>query len=119
MIYFLTTVLFLLGVGFQISQTMEKLKGKYPEFRLRQVLDTYFKEEWNVLIRSGLVLCTYELALFILEKAEVKLPEWWDKYMIPYGLALVMGYAGHRIIYKYLGTTEQALSDKADKLKDV
>lgn len=116
MIYILTIALFLLGVGFQVSQTMDKLKRKFPQFKLKEIFHTYLVEEWNVLIRSFLVICTYELFLFIVAKSEVKMPVWWEKYLAVYGLSLVLGYAGQRLIYKYLGTAEQVLSDKADKV---
>lgn len=111
MIYILTIVLFVLGVGYHIMQTVDKLKNKHKEFSFKQIFSVYFNEEWNVLIRSGLVLATYELFLFIISMAEVVMPEWWEKYLVVYGLAVVLGYAGQRLIYKYLGTAEKTLND--------
>lgn len=116
--YTLVIALFLLGVGFHVSQIIDKLRKKFPQFGIGEVLDTYFKEEWNTLIRSFLVMCTYLLFLFILQKAEVKMPFWWEKYLVVYGLALLLGYAGQRLIYKYLGTAENKLADTADKIND-
>ena len=43
------------------------------------------------------------------------MPQWWDKYLMDYALALILGYAGQRLAYKYLGTAEKVLSEKAEK----
>lgn len=119
MIYFLTTILFILGVGFHVTSIIEKLRKKFPEFGLKEIVDTYFKEEWNTLIRSFLVLSTYELALFIIHMAQAKMPPWWDKYLVPYVLAIVLGYCGQRIIYKYLSTAEGVLERKAENINQI
>lgn len=118
MIYLLTIILFLLGVGFHVLQVMDRVKKKFPQYKLSEVFDTYCFEEFNTLLRSALVLCTYQLFLFILDMAEVQMPGWWDKYLVVYGLALVLGYAGQRLAYKYLGTAEKVLSDRADDLNN-
>jgi hypothetical protein len=95
-------------------QKVMHLRKKFPDFGLKEIFTLFFKEEWDSLIVSFLVLCTYQLFLFIIEMAEVVMPAWWDKYLLDYVLAVVMGYAGQRLAYKYLGTAEKVLTEKAE-----
>lgn len=115
MTYFITTILFALGVGYHVMQVIQRLRRKFPDKGFREIFDTYFREEWDSLIRSGLVWATYELFLFVLDKSEAVMPLWWEKYFAAYALAVVLGYAGQRLAYKYLGTAEKVLSEKAEK----
>lgn len=118
MIYILTVALFLLGVGYFVTKKIDELKVKYPTCDADDVLRTFLKEDWNTLIRSFLVLCTYEIFIFITQIKAVVMPVWWEKYLVVYALSLVLGYAGQRLIYKYLGTAESELEKRADTLKD-
>lgn len=115
MIHFLTILLFILGVGYHVMQKVMRLRRKYPQFNLPEIFGTFLKEEWDSLIVSFLVLCTYQLFLFIVEMSQMVMPSWWDKYLADYALALILGYAGQRLAYKYLGTAEKVLSEKAEK----
>lgn len=116
MIYILTILLFILGVGYHVTKVIDRLRKKYPALNAQQVMQTYFNEDWNTLVRSFLVLCTYEIFLFIVRSAPVNMPIWWQKYLVDYALAIVLGYAGQRLIYKYLGTAEKTLEGQAEKL---
>lgn len=115
MIYALTFILFILGVSFHVLQVTDRVKRKFPQYKMREVFDTYLFEEWNTLLRSAAVLCTYELFLFILAMSEANMPVWWEKYLAVYALALILGYAGQRLAYKYLGTAEKILEKNAEK----
>ena len=116
MIYILTVALFMLGVGYHVTRQIDILKKKYPECKPGDVLDTFIREDWNTLIRSFLFLCTYEIFIFITQIKAVKMPGWWENYLVVYALSLVLGYAGQRLIYKYLGTAESTLDKKAEKI---
>jgi hypothetical protein len=113
--YLLTTVLLVIGVLFHIMQKIKALRAAFPKIRFKEIWGTFFSEEWDSLIVSLLVLFCYELALFICNYNEVKLPYWLD-YWGMYALALVLGYAGQRLAYKYLGTAEEVLEKNADQL---
>jgi hypothetical protein len=117
MIYLFTTILFLLGVGYHVMQKIMELRAKFPELGFKVIFGTFFKQEWDSLLRSFLVYCTLELSLVIISMAQAKMPPWWDKYFAPYILALVLGYAGQRLAYKYLSTAEGVLAEKSDELK--
>ena len=116
MIYILTVALFMLGVGYHVTRQIDILKKKYPECKPGDVLDTFIREDWNTLIRSFLVLCTFEIFIFLKETKAVQMAAWWDRYLVDYALALVLGYAGQRLIYKYLGTAENKLGENAEKI---
>lgn len=117
MTYILTTLLFILGVGYHVMQIVMGLRKKFPQFGFREIFGSFFNQEWDSLIRSLLVLCTYELGLFIIGMTGIHMPVWWEKYLVVYVLALVLGYAGQRIAYKYLGTAADVLEKKSELIK--
>lgn len=114
--YFLTTILFLLGVAFHVMGKVKDLKVKFPDLHRSMIWKTFFEQEWDSLVVSGLVLIATEMALFISVYNEVKLPAWVDMWGM-YVISVVAGYAGQRIAYVYLGTAEDFLRKKADQLK--
>lgn len=116
--YILTTILIVLGVGFHIMQKIRTLRLKFPEFVPKRILGTFFMEEWDSLIVSFICWIVFELAIYITIRNGVQIPAWFDNWGM-YVLALVWGYAGQRIAYKYLGTAEEVLNKKADQLKDI
>lgn len=112
MIHFLTTVLFCLGVGYHVMQIVMKLRKQFPQFGFGQIFSTFFNQEWDSLLRSLLVLLTLQMALVITHFANVALPQWLEGWGL-YCISLVLGYAGQRIAYKYLGTAADVLEKKA------
>ena len=60
MIHFLTFLLFIIGVGYHVMQKVMQLRKKFPDFGLKEIFTLFFKEEWDSLIVSFLVLCTYQ-----------------------------------------------------------
>lgn len=114
--YILTSILIILGVGFHVMQKIRILRTKFPEFSPKKIIATFFTEEWDSLIVSFLVWLVYELGIFIPTYNGVKFPFWWEMIGV-YVAALVLGYCGQRVAYKYLGTAEEVLEKKADDLK--
>jgi hypothetical protein len=115
--YFLTLLLLLVGIGYSVMQSIGKLRTKYPVFDFKTIWSTFFKEEWDSLIRSGLGVVAFEISLFCAKYFGLKIPIWPHTFIM-LGLAFVWGYAGQRLAYKYLGTAESVLEKKADLLKD-
>lgn len=113
MVYILTTVLMLVGILFHVMQKIRQLRIKFPELAPNRVLKTFFGEEWDSLIVSFLVWLVYVLWIYISIRNNYKLPTWYDMYGI-YGLALVLGYCGQRVAYRYLGTAEKVLQKRVD-----
>lgn len=109
--YILISVAMILGVGYHVMQKIATLRVKFPTMRPGDVFNTFFVEEWNTLIVSGLVWATGLFVLYVIRTNEVKLPDWVENWGM-YAIAAVIAYSGQRLAYKILGTAEQALSDK-------
>jgi hypothetical protein len=114
MIYILTTVCQLLGVFFHVMIKVAGYKKQFPTLSFKLIWGTFFKEEWDSLIRSVGILCLVELSIFIINYQNITIPEWlqWGIYPI----SLLMGYQGQRILYKYLNTASDALEKKAETI---
>lgn len=115
--YILTIAAFILGVGYHVMQKIRKLRVSFPEFDSKTIKNTFLKEEWDSLMTSAIVMFTFELAHYIIHVNQIKIPEWVDNWGI-YVLALVLGYAGQRVAYAYLGTAEKVLLKKAQDLEN-
>jgi hypothetical protein len=114
MIYILTTVCQLLGVFFHVMIKVAGYKKQFPTLSFKLIWGTFFKEEWDSLIRSVGILCLVELSIFIINYQNITIPDWlqWGIYPI----SLLMGYQGQRILYKYLNTASDALEKKAETI---
>ena len=115
MIYLLTTVVFLLGVLLHIMIKVTGYKKAFPTLTFGSIWNTFFKEEWDSLMVSGIVLLIVEVAIYIINYVGVPVPEWmeWGIYVI----SMLMGYQGQRLAYKFLNTAVDALEKKADAIK--
>lgn len=113
--YALITVTFLLGTGFHVMQKVMTFKKNFTTLGFNQIWGTFLKEEWDSLCVSSLILVTINVFLYIKIYNQWQFPLWledWGMYLF----ALVIGYSGQRIAYKYLGTAEQILEKKVDGL---
>lgn len=114
--YLIIFALQFIGIGLHAAQKMLELDKKFPDDSLRDVADTFFKEDRITLIISGLVLAFNLLAHYILD-AYTSVPASVPYYILwAFGIAFVLGYGGQRIVYKYLGKAESVLIKKADSL---
>lgn len=116
MIYILSIIIFLLGVGFHIMQIIRKLRARFPEHGMSSILNLFMKEEWDSLLVSFLVLLSFIMYLVVVEYYQLVLPPWWYKFGVDFILAFVLGYAGQRLAYRYLGTAEKVLEQGADNI---
>lgn len=115
--YIVTILLLLAGIVYDALNKIDRLKKSFPSLTPKQVIRTFFWNEWNTLIVAALGAGLYELALFIVRTNEVILPNWIEQWGM-YALALVWGYASQRVAYKFLQSSEDALAAKADKIKN-
>lgn len=122
--YFFILVAQLLGIGFHVGQKIIQLDKANPEKSIKEVRSLFFENEWSSLFVSGLIVLAH---LFIHGMVQFYMPEEGDSLIdipfttvkVPFGLAgvllaIVLGYAGQRIAYKYLGKAEEYLSKKAE-----
>lgn len=114
--YAIVTFLFFIGFGYFVMRTITKLKRAYPKLGFSDVWKTFFREEWDTILTSLLGLALMLMIIFIPRYNGYTLPDWYENFGM-YGLALVDGYAGTKLIYKYMGTAEGILDKKADTIK--
>lgn len=115
--YIFTTLLIVMGVLFHVMQCVRKLRVKFPRLGFRSIWVTFISEEWDSLIVSFFCWIIYQLLLWVMLYNGTEFAPWFDHYGM-YVLAIVWGYAGQRLAYKVLGTAEQILQKKVDKLND-
>jgi hypothetical protein len=123
--YFLIIVLQLLGIGFHVMQKIISMGDNHPEKTRGQIFDTFFREDWDTLMVSALVLFTDLTIHFIMNYYDPHLmntsfafPALWG-FTISYRavsfiIALFLGYAGQRVAYKLFGTAEKLLNKKIE-----
>src|SRR6187402_1148876 len=114
MIYFLTILSLFIGVMFHVMVKIMGYKKQFPTLGFVTIWKTFFKEEWDSLIVSGLVISVVELAIFIINYQQIDIPAWLQWGIFP--IALLMGYQGQRIAYKFLNTASDALEKKAETI---
>jgi hypothetical protein len=113
--YFLILILEMLGIAFHVMQKISILRGAPPKRPYRETVNAFLQEDIDTLIVSCLVLFLNLVAHFILD-IYTDYPETITNYALwAFGIALVLGYGGQRIIYRYLGTAEKFLNKRVDE----
>lgn len=115
--YIFVFTLFILSVMLHIMLKISSLRKDFPTLSFKEVWNTFFQQNWDTLIASGVVLILYEVVLFIVAYNQVPYPWWFDNIGM-YVLAAILGWQGQRLFYKYMDSATAALEKKADQLKD-
>jgi len=108
--YLIIVALQIIGVGFHAAQKVAAIRVRFPEKRFTEIVSIFWQEDWNTFFVSALVVALNLVAHFIVLNyfpETISQHEWY--YPISFGIAFVLGYAGQRMIYKYLGTAESFL----------
>jgi hypothetical protein len=116
--YILISLFQIFGVLFHAGQKINDLDKRYPEKSKKQIIGVFWDEDWNTLFFSAVVLA-FTLAVHLsinIYAPSVLLLSWLGiPFMIwALGFSTLLGYAGQRIIYKFLGTAENALNKKIE-----
>jgi hypothetical protein len=115
--YGLIILLQFLGIGFHVMQKISGLGDKFPEKTSNEIALIFWKEDWDTMMISVLVITLNLVAHFILMEYTT-VPDTLEYfYLYVFGSAFLLGYAGQRIIYKQLGTAEKFLDKTTDKFK--
>ena len=114
--YLFCFIIWFFGVAFHIMLKIQGLRAQFPNLAFKMIWTTFFNQEWDSLIVSGLIISVYELALFICSYNGVVYPSWFDMWGM-YVLAIVLGYGGQSIAYKYLNTAVDELEKRADQIR--
>lgn len=117
MVYFLILFFQFLGISFHVMQKIVSLGDKFPAKKVGEIFSVFWMEDWDTLTISGLiVLLDLGIHFVIFDFLELPMPPEWYYRVGPFALALVLGYAGQRLIYKWFGTAEQFFDRQATGL---
>ena len=111
--YLLIFALYALGAWFSALQKVMGIRARNPLATLNEVKKTYLQEEWNTIMAVVGCLALVEIAWFVMRMNSVKLPSWVYMWGV-YAMALLAGWCLHRLIFKFLGTTEKAVEKKIE-----
>jgi hypothetical protein len=116
--YLLITVLQIVGGWLHAAQKVAIIKKNQPSKKFNEVLSLFWQEDWNTFCFSMPPILILNLvghfAMVEYGPESITSHPW---YIIgSLALAVVLGYAGQRIVYKYLGTAENVLDKQAAKL---
>jgi hypothetical protein len=96
-------------------QKVSELDNKYPELKWKEVFALFIKEDWDTMVISGLVWATQTVIHVILFIFAPELPASIEYYILwAFGIALVLGYCGQRVVYKFFGSAEKVLIKQID-----
>lgn len=120
--YVLIIIFQVLGFGFKCGQQITLLRKKYPQKSPKEVNNAFWFEDWNTFIMSGVVLGTDLATHYVISKLGIDwsqtftllgvLLTWEAVYLVfSVGIAIVLGYKGQDLIYKWLGSA----ADRLDK----
>ncbi|WP_430897612.1 MULTISPECIES: hypothetical protein [unclassified Paraflavitalea] len=112
------SLLFIIGMLLYIMFVVRDIRKKFPDFGFRQVFGIFLKQDWDTLIVSGLVMILSLLGIVIIQHYKIKLPIWFDSWG-KYVFILVSGFAGHWLIYSFLGTSAKWIQRNIDKIEDL
>ncbi len=113
--YILIFILQAIGIALSVTQKVTVLDKKYPDLSKKQIFSVFLDEDWTTLLGSSIVLALNLVAHYIVENYTdfIENIDHYDLYS--FGIALILGYAGQRLIYKWLGSAEQALDKKVSE----
>jgi len=113
------------GVIVHVTQKIKEFDIKYPEKTRKEIRGLFYENEW-----SSLGISASFLLVHLLIHGAADYYKWFGDFqyiqlfgwnlpvtLVSLGLAFMVGYAGQRWIYKYLGNLESVLDKGADKIK--
>lgn len=113
--YLIIFALQFFGIGLNVAQVLLALDKLSHDDSFKDIWKLFWQRDKVTLIISGLVLGVDELAHFIFSYYDAPFTHHEYYIFISFGIAFVLGYAGQRLIYKYLGTAEKFLNKKIDE----
>lgn len=112
--YLIISILQLIGISLHVLQKVLELDKKFENDTLGSVFAMFWKTDRVTLIISFVILCLNLVVHYIIEDYAPQLREIDNWVLYGFGLALLLGYAGQRLVYKYLGKAEEVLNKKID-----
>lgn len=116
--YILIILFQLLGIGFHVAQKLIQLDNLSPDDSFGAVMKLFWNEDRVTIFISSLILVLNVAAHFVIESYAPELRAKIEYYALySFAIALVLGYGGQRLVYKYLGKAEALLDKQADKIQ--
>lgn len=111
--YAIIIFIYILGSGFSVRQEIGKLRIKFPDCDKNMIISTFFKEEWDSIFGSVIILALYLTFWFIIHYRHINIAPWFHEWGV-FALSLGLSYWGQRVLFKALTTSEKVISKKID-----
>lgn len=107
------------GIGLNVMKNIIGLGDTFPSKKRNEILIEFWNRDWDTLIVSILIWFGHIVIHVIMAYYEfVFLITSYEYYLaISYGLALVIGFGGQALAYKWLGKATQYFDNKVDGIK--
>lgn len=112
--FFIIAVLQIIGIALHGFQKLIELDAKSPDDSTADVFRLMWKNDRFSFGVSFIVLALNEVTHFIIARYSTFAETMEHYYLWSFLVAFVLGYAGQRVIYKYLGKAEEFLNKKVD-----
>lgn len=112
--YALVLALEVIGIALHVMQKVAAFDKAYPEKNMNQIFKVFWEEDWNTVFISIIILCLNLIVHFVINEYAPALTQVPYYLLYAFGGALLLGYAGQRLVYKYLGTAEKFLDKKVN-----
>lgn len=112
--FLLIFILQILGISLHVLQKCVELDKKFHDDSLGEVFKTFWQNDRITLLISLVVLTLNEVTHFITARYSTFAETMENYYLWSFVVAFVLGYAGQRVIYRYLGKAEEFLNKKVE-----
>lgn len=115
--YLFAILVFLIGVIFHITRKISYYKKTFHILKLKNIIQTFLKEEWDSFIGSGCVLLLVIAVVYFVKKNNLDANI--STVIIVYCSILLSGYAGQRFFFNIFKTSEDVLYKKAESILSI
>lgn len=112
--FLLIAVLQLIGIALHGFQKLIELDAKSPDDSTMDVFKIMWRNDRFSFGVSFAVLALNEVTHFIIARYSTFAETMENYYLWSFLVAFVLGYAGQRVIYKYLGKAEEFITKKVE-----
>lgn len=112
--YLIVLILELIGISLHVMEKVAVFDKKYPECSINQIFKVFWRQDWNTVIISVIVLCLNLMIHLIINWYAPELTTIKYYLLYAFGGALLLGYGGQRFVYRSLGTAEKFLDNKVN-----
>lgn len=108
-----------LGIFLNVMRNIIGLGSKFPDKKRKEILIEFWDKDWDTLAASvGLWALHIVIHIIMAYYEFVFLITSWEYYLIlSYSLALVVGFGGQELAYRWLGKATQYFDNKVNDIK--